>query len=369
MILRIVLGTLRGRRDAAALPSLRSRLARAAGAVSGLESLIVAARPGTRTAEGDQSRRPDAPARPSLPATAASPIEDDPVPIEAAIVTVWRDVDAMRRAVAVDEGRFIAARLGLPFMVSATDHYEVVGRAFAALPPESSAFLRILTVRAGLRDDSRLVETLRAQQPRLVDLGVVASHVGRRLMDGGDVEAVHVSVWPDRATIRAATRGDPERPLFEQELEPWLDDLQLEMYDGIEIAPRLPTASGPPLVILDEERHIVDLTATAAAVLGVPAAELVGRRLDDLAMPGGRELAGLWQRLLETGSTTGDAAWFVPDIGAVMIHFAAGRDVPVPGRHAFVVRRRHDPAPTAADLDAALAEAFPADVVGGRRAP
>jgi hypothetical protein len=33
------------------------------------------------------------------------------------------------------------------------------------------------------------------------------------------------------------------------------------------------------------------------------------------------------------------------------------------------VRRRHDPAPTAADLDAALAEAFPADVVGGRRAP
>jgi hypothetical protein len=49
----------------------------------------------------------------------------------------------------------------------------------------------------------------------------------------------------------------------------------------------------------------------------------------------------------------------VPAIGMVMINFAAGRDLPVPGRHALVVRRRRDPAPTSADLEAALADAFP----------
>jgi hypothetical protein len=58
----------------------------------------------------------------------------------------------------------------------------------------------------------------------------------------------------------------------------------------------------------------------------------------------------------------------VPSIGAVMVSFVAGRDLPVPGRHALVVRRRHEPAPSPADLEAAIAEAFPrtAAHTGGR---
>jgi hypothetical protein len=336
MILRIVLGTLPPGRDAPTLVAARNRLARAAGAVGGLDSLIVAARP---VESDDPGVGPDA-----LPT------------IEAAIVTVWQDAVAMARAVAVDEeGRFLGTRLDLPFSVSSTNHYEIAGRTFAALPPESTAFLRILTVRSGAGQEVRLVEILRAQQPRLVDLGVVASHVGRRVLSGGDVEAVHVSVWPDRATIRAATRGDPERPLFSQELEGWLDRFQLEMYDGIEIAPRLPAGSGPPLLILDEERRVVDVTATAAATLGMATIDLVGRRLD---------LADMWQTLIELGSVTAETGWSVPVSGSVAIHFAIARDRPVPGRHAMLVRRRHDPAPTRQDLEAALAAAFPKEAAG-----
>jgi hypothetical protein len=127
-----------------------------------------------------------------------------------------------------------------------------------------------------------------------------------------------------------------------------------EMYDGIEIAPRLPTGSGPPLLILDEDRRIVDVTATAAAALGMAPVDLVGRRLDDLA--------AVWPGLITLGSATGESGWSVPQVGSVAIHFAIARDRPVPGRHAMLVRRRHDPPPTPDDLDVALAHAFP--VVG-----
>jgi hypothetical protein len=37
----------------------------------------------------------------------------------------------------------------------------------------------------------------------------------------------------------------------------------------------------------------------------------------------------------------------------------ARRDVPVPGRHAVLVRRVSEPVPTVADLDEALTIAFP----------
>lgn len=339
MILRIVLGTLPPGRDAPTLVAARNRLARAAGAVAGLDSLIVAGRPAMTDDEAG--------GRDILPT------------IEAAIVTVWQDPEAMTRAVAVDEeGRFLGTRLDLPFTVSSTDHYEIVGRTFAALPPESTAFLRILTVRTDASQDADLIEILRTQQPRMVDLGIVASHLGRRTMPGGDVEAVHVSVWPDRATIRAATHGDPERPLFSQELEAWADRFRLEMYDGIEIAPRLPIGSGPALLILDEDRRIVDVTATAAATLGMTPVELVGQHLGDLD--------NVWPRLIAIGSASGAAEWSVPSGGSVPIHFAVARDRPVPGRHAMLVRRRHDPAPTPVDLETALAHAFPTVHPGAR---
>ena len=345
MILRIILGTFPSGRDASALLAVRDRLARAAAGVPGLERMVIAARSGASLSDGTTSAR-----------------------LEAAIVTVWTDATAMNRAVEVDEPRFIANRLDLPIAVLATDRYDIVGRTFAALPPESTAYLRILSVSAPASEADLLVGTLRAQQPRLADLGIIASHVGRRPLVDGSVEAVHVSVWPDRAALRAATQGSVDQPIFAGELEPWRDATRVEMYDAIEIAPRLPRGSGPPLVIFDEDRWIVDVTAAASAVLGVPPGELVGRRLDELARPGDAGLSEVWQRLLATGTVTGGWTWAVSDIGAVMVNVSAGRDIPVPGRHALLVRRKHDPAPTPADLEAALAEAFPrtAARTGGR---
>jgi PAS domain-containing protein len=327
MILRIVFGRLLDDNDAMTLAEVRERITTSARSVRGLESLVIAAQLGS---SGSTSERP----------------------LAAAIVSVWRDVELMLASTAVDEvGRFLGGRLALPFEIERADHYEILGRTFAALPPESLAIVRVLRVRARRNDEARLVSTLRAQQPRLVELGLVAGLLGRRFIEGGEVEAVMVSVWPDRATLLAITRGRLDAPIFSEELAEWADRTELDMYDGIEVAPHLPARSGPPLLVLDEELRIVDLTAAAAAMLGRPATELVGMPADALFRDHNGALAD--------GALEGEASWDVPDIGSVLVRYLARRDTPIDGRHTVVVHRRHDPPPTADDLDRALAEAFP----------
>jgi PAS domain-containing protein len=339
VILRIVLGHFAGGDDVEGLVELRDRLTRTARAVDGLESLIL----------GSRRHAPDG-------ATGGDGTEA----IQAAIVTVWRDAETMARATSVDEQeRFLATRLQLDFQVERTDHFEIVGRTFAALPPDRPALVRILTVTAGPNDEAALVGTLRAQQPRLVEHGLVASHLGRRFTDGGAVEAVHVSVWLDREALVAATGGIPERPFYAAELQPWRDRITLELFDGIEVAPLLPVPSGAPLVILDDQTRIVDLTTAAAAVLGMPPEDLVGATMAELAAP----VPGLetldWAELERRGELAGQLALAVPAIGEILVRVIARRDVPVAGRHAVLVRRHRDPAPTPDELAISLAEAFP----------
>jgi len=334
MILRIALGRLPSGTDAAALLELRGRLARAARHVGGLDSLIVGAR-------------------------RARPGDDGDIPVEAAIVTAWRDAESMARATGHDEqDRLVGHLLRLPLKIDRADHYEIVARTFAALPPETTAYLRIVTVRARPNEEARLLQTLRDRHPHLVAMGLVASHLGRRVV-GSECEAVTVGVWPDRATMRAATGGGPERPLFEAELSDWADTLHLDTYDGIEIAPRLPAASGPPILIVDDELRIVDVTSTAAAALGWEPVDLVGRSMGELSAADPGAFALDLVELRRNGSVAGEAKWQVSGAGEVFIRYRTRPDEPIHGRHAVLVHRWNEPAPTEGDLDAALATAFP----------
>jgi PAS domain-containing protein len=265
----------------------------------------------------------------------------------------------MARATGIDEqDRFLALRLRLLLDIERAVHYEIVGRTFAALPSETSAYVRIVTVRAKPNEEARLLETLRAWHPRLVEMGMVASHLGRRVV-AGQCEAITVGVWPDRATIRAATGGGPERPLFEQELSHWSDTLRLETYDGIEIAPRLPAASGPPILVIDDDLRIVDVTASAAAAVGWESIDLVGQTLSDLSRTEPAVFAQNVETLRRDGYAAGEAKWHVPDAGEVFLRYVVRKDEPIPGRHTVLIHRWNEPVPTAADLDAALDTAFP----------
>ena len=112
-------------------------------------------------------------------------------------------------------------------------------------------------------------------------------------------------------------------------------------------------------MIFDDNLVVVDITATAAAILGMPAEDMVGQRLDQLSDRTPEERATGWRSFVAEGWAVGEAGWRVPTIGLVLLQYAALRDRPVEGRHALLVRRRQDPTPTLDDLDAALAIAFP----------
>jgi PAS domain-containing protein len=262
-----------------------------------------------------------------------------------------------------DELGFVRERLGLNLETCHAETYEVMSRTFASLPTPSSV-LRILTLAVRPNVEGALFELVRELQARLSDRGLIASHVARRAtLDR--TEALIVGVWRDHAAIDAATGGDPSKTAFAEIIDPLVDSITIETYEALEIAPRLPLAAGPPILVLDDQRRIVDLTPSAAATLGRTQDEAVGMTLDELTVPESQETPLDWGSVLgESGEgrmEAGESAWTVPSGGDVLVRWRLRRHTPVAGRHTILVRRRQDPEPAHDDLDAALAEAFPRD--------
>ena len=315
----------------------RVRFARAAGRVNGLETLVLGWHGpglGGGSAEG-----------PSV------------------VMIAWRDVESMLNASGRDEAGFLRDRLGLSMTIGAAETYEVTSRTFASLPTSTSV-MRILTLDVRPNVEGALFELLRELQARLTDRGLIASHVARRAtLDR--TEALVVGIWRDHDAIDAATHANPARPAFAEIIEPLVESVSIETFEALEIAPRLPLASGPPILVLDDARRIVDLTPAAAATLGRTQDEAVGLLLDDLAVPETQDEPVDWTALIDERhdgrQASGEAAWTVPSGGEVLVRWRLRRDVPVIGRHTVLVRRRQDPPPTADELEAALAEAFPRD--------
>lgn len=312
----------------------RERLAKASARINGLETLVVGWRAGDPRA------------------SAFTP---------SVVVTAWRDAELMIGAIGQDETGFLRQRLGLDVETDGGVSYEVISRTFGSLPAPTSV-LRIVTFAARESAEGPLFERLRDIQRWLTDHGLIASHVARRVVPSG-IEVLVVGVWIHRTAIELATLGHPDRSVFPDEIDPLVESSSVEMYDALEIAPRLPLSSGPPILILDGSRRVVDITPSAAAMLGRTQHEALGMLVEDIAASGDRDGAFLWSRLLhdvrEDVQAAGEAAWVVPSGGHVMIRWLLRRDAPVHGRHTILVRRRQDPEPTIAELEAALVEAFP----------
>ncbi|MEJ7695543.1 MAG: PAS domain-containing protein [Candidatus Limnocylindrales bacterium] len=125
--------------------------------------------------------------------------------------------------------------------------------------------------------------------------------------------------------------GDPSGPLFSEELRSWGDGIQVETYDGVEVAPQLASVTGPSLLVIDDELRIVDVTAGAAATLGWAAAELIGQRVADLSATESELFEANIARLMRDGRVEAEARWHVPEVGRVFMRLIARRDVPIPG--------------------------------------
>jgi PAS domain-containing protein len=322
-----------GSRSAAAHQP-RDRLAKASARINGLETLVVGWHAGD----------------PGAWAFAPS-----------VVVSAWRDAELMIGGIGDDETGFLRRRLGLAVEAEVGASYEVISRTFGSLPAPTSV-LRIVTLEARESVETQLFERLRDIQRWLTDHGLIASHVARRIVPSG-IEVLVVGVWIDRTAIELATLGRPDRPVFPDEIGPLIETSSVEMFDALEIAPRLPLSSGPPILILDGSRRVVDLTPAAAAMLGRTQDEALGMLVEDIAASGDRDGAFQWSRLIhdvrDDVPAGGEAAWIVPSGGHVMIRWLLRRNAPVQGRHTILVRRRQDPEPTTAELEAALAQAFP----------
>jgi hypothetical protein len=272
------------------------------------------------------------------------------------VVTAWRDVESMLAATR-DEDAFLRDRLGLSVAPDRMESYEVMSRTFGSLPTPTSV-LRVVTMSASARAESSLFERLRDIERRLTDHGLIASHIGRRVTDHG-IQVLIIGVWVDRGAVEVATGGRLERSAFPDEVDPWIETVTAETYDALEIAPRLPLASGPSILVLDGLRRVVDLTPAGAAAIGRTQDEAIGLFVEDLAAPDNRMAGEQWGHWLEEAEVAGETAWAVPSGGHVMVRWRLRRDAPVHGRHALLIRRRHEPEPTAGEMDVALGEAFP----------
>lgn len=341
MIIRIVTATDSGRAIGDHID--RGRLARAAARVPGLETLII-------------GWRDDA-----EPADARPPV---------VVVSAWLDVASMLAATRVGDAAFLRDRLALDIAVEGGELYELMSRTFGSLPTPSS-ILRVITIRARQAGDATLFERLRDIQERLTQVGLIGSHIGRRVGPDG-IDALVVGVWRDQEAVVAATGGRTDRSAFSDSIERWLESQRVDSYRAIEIAPRLPMASGPPILILDGDGRVVDLTPAAAAALGRTQEEAVGLRVQELAIgnePSAHDTATAaaatpWTEPFPSvgpADASGRSTWPLRFGGHVLIRWRLRRDVPVAGRHTLLVRRENEGEITADDIAAAVAEAFPFD--------
>ncbi|MFL5675684.1 MAG: hypothetical protein ACJ779_11805 [Chloroflexota bacterium] len=305
----------------------RDRLSRTAARIKGLETLILGWPPNES----------------GVPAGCPS-----------VIVLSWVDVSSMLTAAGANDDAFLRDRLGLDVVVTGAESFELTSRTFGALPATSS-LLRILSLRVRSPGDAELFDRLRNVQERLTGLGLVASQVARRVTPEG-IEAVVVGLWRDQAAIDEATRGELDRPAFADEIEPWIESATVTPYRAIEIAPHLPMGSGPPILVLDDDGRVVDLTPAAAASLGRTQGEAVGLTIFEVT--GGVDG---WLSLLASDDPDDEAGRSASPLvsGTVRIHWRLRRHVPVEHRHLLLVRREHEPAITSDDIDAAVADAFP----------
>jgi PAS domain S-box-containing protein len=95
-------------------------------------------------------------------------------------------------------------------------------------------------------------------------------------------------------------------------------------------------AVGDAMLVADNNRRYIDANAAAAALLGVPREQLIGRRIDDFAELKG-DVDALWQRFLVEGRLDGDFALRRPDGERRDVEFRAIAHI-APGEHLSVIR-------------------------------
>jgi PAS domain S-box-containing protein len=113
-----------------------------------------------------------------------------------------------------------------------------------------------------------------------------------------------------------------------------------------------------PILIVDNDRHCLDVSSGAVKLLGLSRSKIVGGRIDDLVEPGYRsQMEPLWRNFLKPGEQAGVFPLQGADGGVRKVDYCAKSDV-LPGRHVMVLHDKSSEKPTTgpvADGDETLA--------------
>src|SRR6266436_6549229 len=93
-----------------------------------------------------------------------------------------------------------------------------------------------------------------------------------------------------------------------------------------------------PILIADNDGSYRDASAGAGKLLGLPREEIIGRQLDDFAVPGFKpQVSQLWRAFLEQGEQEGILQLVGPDGTPRDVEYTAKGNV-MPVRHVLVLR-------------------------------
>ncbi|HTC86400.1 MAG TPA: PAS domain-containing protein [Candidatus Acidoferrum sp.] len=226
---------------------------------------------------------------------------------------------------------------------------------------EGSSAIGLMLGRVERHAESTAHEMIRAIAPEVRRAGVTALHVGRRLQ-GDRVEVLAVAMWRDRLSLhrfgKSRTTGTLD-PAFLRLMTEW----RFETYDSIDVGQLGLPASGPAILLADDQGRYVDASPGVEALLGIPAELILRQTIADLTGPAdAHEVSAAWAAFLKAGHAEGTWTLIRADGRSVTVGFRAQADCPSPGIHASVLSRLGAPVDDR-PVEAIVEESFPSEVL------
>lgn len=257
--------------------------------------------------------------------------------LELALVSTWRDFDALRDGLGDDWLRpaWLLEVADVLEPVTA-DHYELVGEELTGIVPLAGGALRILAGRLADGHGETFFDFARRAQAQQLDSGdILVSHIGRRILDHGE-DAVYVTVWRD-VEAPAAVGGSAQEPANRTLWEPYFASWSFAAYDAVaRVEPK--HGQSHVLLLADDDRRYLFASPAAGRLLGRAPARLLGRRIEDLAAVDMRSaVEPMWQQFLRDGEQSGTFALARADGSSITVMYEAHANTPWRGVHASVL--------------------------------
>lgn len=255
--------------------------------------------------------------------------------VEFLTLSAWLTFDALSSALGGDIERPLPGfNQRIPGELS-TSHYELADNRIDDPADLDASVIGIVTGRIKANEEGAVHAMIRNVEEEVRAAGVVNLHIGRRVARGR-THLVVLALWRDRAALHrfARNRG---RPTIDPGFTERLEDFDFRTYDSVTLRRLAVPATGPAILLAQDDRSYVDASPGFEAVFGVPGELILRRRVEDLTSPAMRDrVPRLWSEFLAKGSMEGTFLLQRLDGSVAPVGFRAQTNLPADGVHASV---------------------------------